>query len=60
MPTLVHRVLKHVYTVSEKKRGVELFEITLSPDDHFWKFFFHCRKQQYIVYKIVKIFLPIS
>jgi len=31
--------------VSQKKRGVELFAITSSTVNQFWKFF-HCSKQQ--------------
>ena len=39
-----------IYTVS-KKRGVELFTITSSTVNRFWKSFY-CWKQQWIIYKI--------
>jgi len=47
-----------MYNVSEK-RGVELSTITSSTVNRFWKFF-HCWKQQWIIYKMNAIFLAIS
>jgi len=38
------------YTVFQKTRGVELFAITSSTVNRFWKFF-HVWKEQWIIYK---------